>query len=113
VRPPGEAWPDWSVTRDVAVAMGTSWHFAEPADVMDEIALVAPHMFGGVRYDRLGPYGLQWRCPEPSHPGTATIHTEAFVRGRCHLVAINYAASPERCSEDYPFMLVTDRVLEH
>ncbi len=113
VRPPGEARPDWSVIRDVAVVMGASWRYPEPATVMDEIARVAPDMFGGVSYDRLGPDGLQWPCPEPGHTGTASIHTEGFVRGKGRLVAIDYAASPEQCSEDFPFVLVTGRVLDH
>jgi len=113
VRPPGDAQPDWSVIRDVAVVMGASWHYPEPADVMEEIARVAPHMFGGVSYNRLGADGLQWPCPEPGHSGTARIHAEGFVRGKGRLVAIDYAASPEQCSEDFPFVLVTGRVLDH
>jgi formate dehydrogenase alpha subunit len=113
VRPPGEARPDWSVIRDVAVAMGASWHYPEPADVMDEIARVAPHLFGGVSYDRLGADGLQWPCPEPGHAGTARVHAEGFVRGKGRLVSIDFAASPEQCSADFPFVLVTGRVLEH
>ena len=113
VRPPGEARPDWSVIRDVAVAMGAPWHYSEPADVMDEIACVAPHMLGGVSYDRLGADGLQWPCPEPGHSGTARVHTEGFVRGKGRVVSIDYAASPEQCSADFPFVLVTGRVLEH
>jgi predicted molibdopterin-dependent oxidoreductase YjgC len=113
VRPPGEARPDWSIIRDVAVAMGAPWHYSEPADVMDEIARVAPHMLGGVSYDRLGADGLQWPCPEPGHAGTARVHTEGFVRGKGRMVAIDYAASPEQCSADFPFVLVTGRVLEH
>ena len=78
VRPPGEARPDWSVIRDVAVALGASWHYQEPADVMDEIARVAPHLFGGVSYNRLGADGLQWPCPEPGHSGTARVHDGRF-----------------------------------
>ena len=113
VRPPGEARPDWTVIRDVAVAMGAAWNYPEPADVMNEVARVAPHMFGGVSYDRLGPDGLQWPCPEPGHSGTARVHTKGFVRGKGRLVSIDYAPSPELCSEDFPFVLVTGRVLEH
>ena len=113
VRPPEGARPDWSVIRDVGVAMGASWHYLEPAEVMDEIARVAPHLFGGVSYTRLGADGLQWPCPEPGHSGTARVHTEGFVRGKGRLVAIGYVASPEQCSEDFPFVLVTGRVLDH
>jgi predicted molibdopterin-dependent oxidoreductase YjgC len=113
VRPPGKARPDWSIICDVAVAMGASWHYPEPTDVMDEIARVAPHLFGGVSYGRLGPDGLQWPCPEPGHSGTARVHAERFVRGKGRMVDIDFTASPEQCSEDFPFMLVTGRILEH
>jgi len=113
VRPPGEARPDWRVIRDVAVALGAPWEYPDPASVMDEIARVAPHLFGGVSYARLGRDGLQWPCPGPDHPGTARVHGEGFVRGKGRLVSIDYAASPEQCSEDFPFLLVTGRVLDH
>jgi predicted molibdopterin-dependent oxidoreductase YjgC len=113
VRAPGEARPDWTVIRDIAVAIGASWHYQEPADVMDEIARVAPDLFGGVSYGRLGVDGLQWPCPEPGHSGTARVHTKGFVRGKGRLVAIDYAGSPEQCSEEFPFLLVTGRVLNH
>ena len=113
VRPPGGARPDWGVIRDVAVAMGAPWDYPAPADVMDEIARVAPHLFGGVSYSRLGPDGLQWPCPTSSHRGTSRLHTEGFVRGKGRLVSVGYAPSPEQCSDDFPFVLVTGRVLNH
>ena len=93
--------------------MGAPWDYPAPADVMDEIARVAPHLFGGVSYSRLGPDGLQWPCPTSSHRGTSRLHTEGFVRGKGRLVSVGYAPSPEQCSDDFPFVLVTGRVLNH
>jgi formate dehydrogenase alpha subunit len=111
--PPGEARPDWEAVRDVANALGAGWSYASPADVMDEIARVAPGLFGGVSYARLEGDGLQWPCPAPDHPGTATVHADGFVRGRAELVAVDFQASPEHAVPGFPYLLVTGRVLQH
>ncbi len=113
VPPPGEARPDWSVIRDVAAAMGVPSPYDSPAEVMDEIAQVAPRLFGGVSYQRLEGDGLQWPCPADDHPGTATLHAGGFLRGKGRLAAIPYRPSPEAAIEGYPYTLVTGRVLQH
>ena len=99
--------------RDVANAMGARWTHQTPSDVMDEIAQVAPKLFGGVSYARLEPDGLQWPCPSPGHPGTTTVHSEGFLRGKGKLVALDFVPSPERNQNGYPFLLITGRALEH
>jgi formate dehydrogenase alpha subunit len=113
VPPPGEARPDWEAIRDVAVRMGAYWPYQNPGEVMDEVARVAPHFFGGVSYTRLEGDGLQWPCPSPDHPGTVTVHGDRFLRGKGQLVAIDYIPSPEHGIEGYPFLLITGRLLEH
>tara|TARA_R110002096_G_scaffold164099_11_gene331818 strand:- start:5411 stop:8104 length:2694 start_codon:yes stop_codon:yes gene_type:complete len=113
VEAPGESRPDWVVVCQVAELMGRSWNYDSPADVMEEIAKVAPNLFGGVRYDRLAPDGLQWPCPTSSHPGTSTVHEERFLRGKGKLVAVDYEASPEHGVEGFDYLLVTGRLLEH
>ncbi len=99
--------------RDVANEMGARWTHETPSDVMDEIARVAPKLFGGVSYARLEPDGLQWPCPSPSHPGTTTVHSEGFLRGKGRLVALDFVPSPEHDQHGYPFLLITGRALEH
>ncbi|MBI1374742.1 MAG: formate dehydrogenase subunit alpha [Phycisphaera sp.] len=113
VDPPGEARPDWRVVADVAAAMGHDWGYTSPADVMAEIARVAPAKFGGVSYDRLTPDGLQWPCPTPDHPGTATVHADGFLRGKGLLVSIPFVPSPEHDQNGFPLLLITGRVLQH
>jgi predicted molibdopterin-dependent oxidoreductase YjgC len=80
---------------------------------MDEIAQVAPALFGGVRFDRLDPDGLQWPCPALDHPGTRTLHGGGFLRGKGRLVAVDYVPSPEQGVAGFPFVLITGRVLHH
>jgi formate dehydrogenase major subunit len=113
VPPPGSARADWEVIRDVANAMGAHWLHETPSDVMDEIAQVAPNLFGGISYARLQPDGLQWPCPTANHPGTATVHSEGFLRGKGRLVALDFVPSPEHSQAGYPYMLITGRALEH
>jgi formate dehydrogenase alpha subunit len=111
--PPGEARPDWEVVRDVARALGADWSYVRAADVLDEIARVAPDLFGGVSFERLGGDGLQWPCPARDHPGTPTLHVGAFVRGRGRLEVVEHRPSPEHDVEGMPYLLVTGRVLQH
>lgn len=113
VSPPGGARPDWEVALDLARSLGADWQYAGPADVMAEIAEVAPHLFGGVSYERLGDRGLQWPCPDLSHPGTVTVHENGFIRGKGRFFAVDYLPTPERRSSSFPYLLITGRVLQH
>ena len=110
--PPGAARPDWEVVRDVARALGADWDYREPADVLEEIATVAPAAFGGLRADRLEPHGIQWPCPDPEHPGTPRLHLHGFPRP-AELALLDFAASPEHDVAGFPYRLITGRVLEH
>jgi predicted molibdopterin-dependent oxidoreductase YjgC len=111
VPPPGDARPDWIAVRDVARALGADWRQETPAEVMDEIAAVAPALFGGVAYGRLDGDGLQWPCPTREDPGSPRLHGDGFLRGRGRLTCVDYAPSPEHGVPDYPYLLVTGRVL--
>jgi predicted molibdopterin-dependent oxidoreductase YjgC len=112
VAPPGEARPDWIITRDLANAMGANWRYDDPAQIMDEIARAAPRLFGGVSYSRLDGDGIQWPCPTLDHPGSACVHEHGFIRGKGRLMCLPYLASPEATSPEYPLMLITGRKLQ-
>ncbi len=70
-------------------------------------------MFAGVSYDRLEGHGLQWPVPDRSHGGTAIMHVDRFPRGRAKFAAVEYLPSGEQPDSEYPFVLVTGRVLQH
>ncbi len=110
-RAPGEARPDWEVIRDVANALGCGWRYPTPDRVMDEIARAAPALFGGVSYERLSGDGLQWPCPDPEHRGTERLHEAGFAAGRARLAPVRFEASPEGGAADFPYRLITGRVL--
>lgn len=113
VAPPGEARPDWEVIRDVAIAMGAPWTYENPAKVMDEIARIAPNLFGGISYGRLEGDGVQWPCPTSDHPGTRTVHAQGFVRGKALFTTVDFVPPQDATDADHPFILITGRVLEH
>lgn len=113
VPPPGEARADWDATQAVANALGANWRYTGPGAVMDEIAQIAPGLFGGVNYSRLEGDGLQWPCPEAGHPGTVTVHADGFVCGRGRLMTLPYRPTAEQRNADFPLLLTTGRVLQH
>ena len=110
--PPGEAKADWQIIADLAAHMGVPFGYPDSAQVMEEIAALAP-IYGGIRYQRLEEGGLQWPCPDTSHPGTPFLHRDGFARGRGKFHAIEYIPPAESISTSYPLILTTGRILEH
>jgi len=124
VAPPGEARPDWSITaelarrvlaRDGRAATGphARWDYRDPAQVMEEIAVLTPS-YGGVSHARLE-HGdrLQWPVPDASHSGTPILHVGRFTRGRGKFHAVDHLPAAELPDANYPLVLTTGRVLYH
>lgn len=112
VPPPGQARPDWQVAVGLARALGEDWGDVRPASVLDEIAAVAPALFGGVSEARLAGDGLQWPCPSPEHAGTARIALSGRAGERARLAVVDHLASAEHDVPGRPFLLITGRVLQ-
>jgi formate dehydrogenase alpha subunit len=112
VEPPGEAKADWEIITLLAEKMGYRPGYQNPEQIMEEIASVTP-IYGGIHYDRLDKYGLQWPCTDKNHPGTAQLHQDKFTRGLGKFHAVEYKPPAESVSPGYPLILTTGRVLEH
>ncbi len=112
VSPPGQARSEWEVISDLLRRFGVRADYKSPADIMEEIAMLSPN-YGGVHYDRLGIKGLQWPCPDRSHPGTAILHSEKFPIGKARFRPVEHREPSELPDEDYPFLLTTGRSLYH
>ena len=68
----------------------------------------------GISYARLDAAGgLQWPCPDESHPGTSILHTQTFpgIGPRATLARVEFRPAAEQPNDDYPFVLVTGRNL--
>ena len=114
VEPPGQARADWEILCDVARAVGYPMpNYANPGEVYDELASLAPK-FAGISHARIeAEGGLQWPCPDKEHPGTPTLHVDAPIRGRGMFEAVEYRPSKELPDNDYPLLLSTGRTLYH
>lgn len=112
IDPPGEAKADWEIICLIAQRMGHDFDYKNTSDIMDEIAAITP-IYGGIRYDRLDDYGLQWPCTDIEHPGTPILHRDNFTRGKGKFHAVEYKPPAESSSKDYPLILTTGRILEH
>ncbi len=112
IDPPGKAKADWEIICLVSQATGYPMFYTGPEQIMAEIARVTP-AYAGISYDRLGDNGMVWPCPSPDHPGTPLLHTGSFPRGKGTFVPVSYIIPEEEADEEYPFVLITGRRLEH
>jgi formate dehydrogenase major subunit len=104
---------DSQVVCEVATRMGYPMAYAHPSEIMNEISRLTP-MWAGVSYERLDqPDGLQWPVPATTHPGTPLMHREQFPKGKARFVGVDYLPPGESPSGQYPFVLITGRMLQH
>jgi formate dehydrogenase alpha subunit len=109
---PGDAKPDWQIICSLGEAIGLRMPYSHPSQIMDEMASLTP-TYGGIRHNRLVPDGLQWPCPDESHPGTPVLHREKFTRGLGKFMAVEHEPPAEMPDDEYPLMLSTGRMLFH
>jgi formate dehydrogenase alpha subunit len=114
VESPGEAREDWDIICDLSSRMGYNMSYGSASEIQEEIAEVTP-IYGGIYYDRIDKVGIQWPCPDRSHPGTKFLHNGKFPRsgGRGKFHEVSYLPPAEMPDEDYPFILTTGRMLQH
>ncbi len=115
VAPPGEARADWQIVMELAQRLGLEgWSYGDAETVFKEMAGVTPS-YGGISYERLEKEGggLQWPCPDASHPGTPILHAGKFTRGAGIFKGVEYAPPAEETDAEYPFILTTGRHLYH
>jgi formate dehydrogenase major subunit len=96
-----------------ALGSGERFSYRSPDDVWEEIRRMWP-AGAGITYQRLAHAGgLQWPCPDESHPGTTLLHRDAFpgVGTRATLRCIDFRPSAEQPTDQHPLVLVTGREL--
>jgi len=109
----GEMRPDTEIFIDLMNRMGYPQPHLRPDEIMDEIASLTPS-FAGISHRRLDAgESIQWPCPSKDHPGTPILHVGKFTRGLGWLYPARYCESQELPDSDYPFILMTGRILYH
>jgi len=113
IEPIGNSKPDWWITCQIAQRMGgKGFNFAQPYQIMEEIAGLTPS-YGGISYERLDDGGLPWPCPTVEHSGTPILHTKQFTRGKGRFIPLEYKPPMELPNDEYPLLLTTGRSLFH
>jgi formate dehydrogenase major subunit len=112
VMPPAAGLADWEVTVRLANALGYPMQYANPEQVMQEIAALTPS-FRGVTYEKIDRLGsVQWPCNDSTpETGTSIMHVDRFVRGKGRFIITQYVASDEKVTRKFPLLLTTGRVL--
>lgn len=112
IEPFGNSRPDWKIVCEVAKRMGHTFEYSDTAEIMDEIASVAP-IYGGISHERIRKVGLQWPCPDKEHPGTKYLHKGKFSRGLGRFHGIDDKPPAEVPDEEFDFILSTGRMRFH
>ena len=105
--------PDGQIIVDIMNRMGYAQGPYEADQVLAEIAQIVP-FFEGVTWQNLGTNGLQW----PVRKGgadTKIMHVDTFSRGKGKFHHFEYEPSREleNLDKDYPYIITTNRELEH
>ncbi len=115
VAPPGEAREDWRIVVDLARRLGLDWPYAHPSDVFAEMKLNMGSL-DNITWDRLEREGaVTYPSLSPEDPGQAIVFGDRFPRpgGRASFTPANVVPPDELPDDEYPFVLITGRQLEH
>jgi formate dehydrogenase alpha subunit len=112
IDPVGNSKADWHILLELIKAFGGTRDYSSPSEIMEEIRELVPN-YGGITYERLDKEGIQWPCPDISHPGTRFLHSGKFARGLGKFTINDYEQTKQQPTEEYPFILTTGRVLHH
>ena len=121
VEPPAGVRSDLEVLHGLATRLGQPpGRFpTDPAAVFAELGRASSGGaadYAGIRYDRLeAGEALYWPCPDPAHPGTPRLFSEAFAHpdGRARFVPVDHRDAAEPPDVAYPLRATTGRVLQH
>ena len=114
--PPGVKDELW-ILAHIAKRLGHDWGEPTAESVWNEFRVVAPHFAGGMSYARLEALGgIQWPCPDESHPGDCFLHGRLWqvpCGGRPAPFSVVHHEPPvEQPDAEYPLVLTTGRRLE-
>ena len=79
LQPPGNAKDDVWIIEQLANRMGAGWGEVTPREAWDELRSLSP-MHAGMSWERLEELGgIQWPCPDESHPGELFLHSRLWA----------------------------------
>jgi len=116
LEPPGQARPDLAILVELGRRMGVDLGSSEAEAVWNELRKLSP-WHGGMSYARLEENnGLQWPCPDESHPGSPFLHGRLWddpPGGPLAIfVATEHDPPVDKLTDEFPIRLTTGRRLD-
>lgn len=104
---------DGQIIVDMMNRMGYPQPDYRPDTMLEEISQIVP-FFEGVTWENLGENGKQWPV-KPGGEDTKILHTETFKKGKGQFFYFDWKESKEIEShqKEYPYIITTNRELEH
>jgi predicted molibdopterin-dependent oxidoreductase YjgC len=117
--PPGNAKDDIWIINQLANRLGAGWGEVTPEGAWDELRSLSP-MHAGMSYARLEELGgIQWPCPDDTHPGTQYLHARLWefddpeAQGPKAPFSIVIDDPPvDELDDEFPLRLTTGRRLD-
>jgi assimilatory nitrate reductase catalytic subunit len=118
--PPPLVWSDTQIIAALADRLGYEQRFpAEPRAIFEELRRASAGGiadYSGISYARIAAEnGVFWPCPHEQHPGTPRLYLDRFATddGRARFYPVQHRPTAEEPDNDYPFYLITGRVMAH
>ena len=116
LEPPAGARDDIDIIGELARRLGFDWGRPTAEQVWDECRSLSP-MHAGMAYARLDEMGgIQWPCPDESHPGTQFLHGRLWkdpVEGPlAPFSAVEHDPPVDKLTDEFPIRLTTGRRLD-
>ena len=114
VSPPGDSKQDWWIIQEIAKRLGLDWNYQEPKDIFNEMRL-AMNSIAGITWERLEAESVTYPCENEGDAGEPVIFKNGYPNstGKALLVPADIVPPDEQPDEEYPFVLITGRQLEH
>jgi formate dehydrogenase major subunit len=116
---PGDARQDLWIVQQLAKRLGLDWNYqgdeSGVAEVYEEMHLSMPSI-AGISWDRLNrESSVTYPCAGDDDPGQPVVFIDNFPTsdGRAKFVPADIIPANERPDEEFPFILITGRQLEH
>ncbi len=112
---PGESRQDLWIIQEIARRMGLDWKYEGPQSVFGEMRQVMDSI-AGITWERLEKNdSVTYPCRKEGDPGQATLFADSFPteNGRGKFVPASFSAADELPDEQYPWVFITGRLLEH
>jgi predicted molibdopterin-dependent oxidoreductase YjgC len=116
LEPPPGTKGDLEILSLLAARLGFDWGLPTAEEVWDECRSLSP-MHAGMSYRRLEELkGIQWPCPDESHPGSKFLHGRLWedpVGGaKASFHPVRHDPPVDQLSDEFPIRLTTGRRLD-